>query len=259
MPMPYPLASPAVSGLIYAFQQSDWFSWLIYIVLTFFSIVAWTIMIDKLISVRQALRRGEEFQRRFAETRSPGDMLLQLDKYGGCPMAQVYEAGIEEMAEIMDLTADDLERCARSHTLPRALSTNEVDRVRSTLERNVSVRVGELESRLGWLGTAVTLSPFLGLLGTVWGVMMAFCGMAQAGKPDIGALAPGVSGALLTTVVGLWVAIPSLVGYNAITTTVRRTITDLDNFVEDFVSVLKLQGGAGGRRVPGIGAGRANE
>jgi len=256
--MPVPVVFPAVSALIYAFQQSDTFAWSIYVLLFLLSVSAWTIMIDKWISVRHALRLGNQFQRCFAESRSPVEMLLQLGKFENCPMVQVYEAGVEETAEVMDLTAEDLERAARARALPRALTADEVDRIRSTLERTVSAKVTELESRVGLLSTAVTISPFLGLLGTVWGVLMSFCGIAQAGRPDMAALAPGMSGALLTTVVGLLVAIPSVVGYNLITTAVRQAITGMDDFVENYLSALKLQGGSG-KRISHVSTGRAAE
>jgi biopolymer transport protein TolQ len=87
----------------------------------------------------------------------------------------------------------------------------------------------------------VSLSPFLGLFGTVWGVMMAFCGIAAAGKPDFFALAPGVAGALLTTVAGLVVAIPSLVGYNMLNGSIRQLTNMMDNFTEEFMVRLKLE------------------
>ena len=84
------------------------------------------------------------------------------------------------------------------------------------------------------------MSPFCGLFGTVWGVMMAFCGIAAAGKSDFTALAPGVAGALLTTVAGLVVAIPSLVGYNLLTGTIRQLTVMMDNFTEEFMVCVKL-------------------
>ena len=87
----------------------------------------------------------------------------------------------------------------------------------------------------------VSVSPFLGLFGTVWGVMLAFCGIAAAGKSDFSALAPGVAGALLTTVAGLVVAIPSLIGYNLLTSTIRNIATQLDNFSDEFMARIKLE------------------
>jgi biopolymer transport protein TolQ len=96
-----------------------------------------------------------------------------------------------------------------------------------------------MEERLGLLGSIVSAAPFLGLLGTVWGVMIAFCGMAVQGKADINAIAPGVSGALLTTVVGLLVAIPALIGFNLLTNKIKKLTIDLDNAAEQLLGLLK--------------------
>ena len=92
-----------------------------------------------------------------------------------------------------------------------------------------------------FLQTAVSASPFLGLFGTVWGITIAFTNLASQGKADISTLAPGVSGALLTTVIALIVAIPSLVGYNIITAAIRKMTVQLDNFAEEFHSRLKIE------------------
>jgi len=233
------LPVPAVSGVFYAFQQSDAFARVIIVILILVSIQAWTIMLERGITVRKILRNTRSFVNSFNSCSSITDMLFYLSKHSG-PATEVYETGINELAELLDLNSDLLDQYARSETLPRKLEEHEIERIRSSMDRTVSVKITELEEKMGMLGTVVTVSPFLGLLGTVWGVMMAFTGMAQSGKPDIGAMAPGVSGALLTTVVGLLVAIPSVIGYNMLTNYVRPATIELDNFVEDFISLLKI-------------------
>ena len=109
------------------------------------------------------------------------------------------------------------------------------------LESEVSSQIEMLESRIGLLATLVSLSPFCGLFGTVWGVMMAFCGIAIAQSPNFVNLAPGVAGALLTTVAGLVVAIPSLIGYNLFTAVIRSLTVQMDNFTEAFMVKIKLE------------------
>ena len=131
----------------------------------------------------------------------------------------------------------------RQGILPRQLDAQEMGRLRNRLEHATDMELLELEGRLGGLGTVVTVSPFLGLLGTVYGVMAAFCAMAQQGRPDIAAMAPGVSGALLTTVVGLLVAIPAVVGLNTLTNGVQRTTMEMDRFVEELLAEIPSDGG----------------
>jgi biopolymer transport protein ExbB/TolQ len=157
------------------------------------------------------------------------------------PLAEIYQAGIEEIMDVLQVKPELVETYCRRRTLPRPLTTHEVDKVRSTIERIATTQSLKIKERIHWLGTIVALSPNLGLLGTVWGVMLAFIGMAQKGRPDIGAIAPGVSGALLTTVAGLVVAIPSIAGMNIIITAIERTNAEMDNFVEAFIAMLKLQ------------------
>ena len=113
--------------------------------------------------------------------------------------------------------------------------------MRASLEQAVADQILELERKMIFLATAITISPFLGLFGTVWGIMLAFTDLAIMGKADIQTLAPGVSGALLTTVLGLLVAIPSVVGYNIITSLIKATIVQMDNFVEEFLVKLKIE------------------
>ena len=97
------------------------------------------------------------------------------------------------------------------------MSDDELEVMRSAMNQAVEDQLVILQSRTMVLATAVSGSPFLGLFGTVWGITVAFTKLAQAGKADVQTLAPGVSGALLTTVIALFVALPSMVGYNIIT------------------------------------------
>jgi biopolymer transport protein ExbB/TolQ len=108
--------------------------------------------------------------------------------------------------------------------------------VTSAMERAVGETALKLESQMIVLATAVSGAPFLGLLGTVWGVMETFADVAAAGSANLAAMAPGVSAALITTVTGLLVAIPAMFGYNYLVTTLRGIIVGLDNFAAELAS-----------------------
>jgi biopolymer transport protein TolQ len=118
----------------------------------------------------------------------------------------------------------------------RRLRLNQLETLRTVVDRNVADEALILEEQMGLLATAVSAAPFLGLLGTVWGVMDAFGGMAVTGSATLSAVAPGISGALLTTVVGLLVALPSAIGYNLLTNQIRRISVQMDNFAQEFIS-----------------------
>ena len=121
------------------------------------------------------------------------------------------------------------------------MTDDELDVMRSAMNLAVEDQLIILEKRTMVLATAVSGSPFLGLFGTVWGITVAFANLAQMHQANIDTLAPGVSGALLTTVVALFVALPSMVGYNIITTKIKNFTVHLDNFVDEVYAKFKIE------------------
>jgi biopolymer transport protein ExbB/TolQ len=233
--------SPAtIENGFYAFRTSDLVGQAIVVMLFFGSMFTWTIMIEKGIALYRAKKASFEFIRRFREKSYPLHLLTEAERNPG-PVARIYENGATELMTFYGLTPDQALRYGTDPVPVQKLSTAEIETVRSSLERAVSDQILHIEDRIGLLATAVSVSPFFGLFGTVWGVMVAFCSMAMQGRADIGAMAPGVAGALLTTVVGLLVAIPSLIGYNLLTNTIRQITVSMDNFVEEFMAQVKLE------------------
>jgi biopolymer transport protein TolQ len=124
--------------------------------------------------------------------------------------------------------------------VPRVkLSERHISSVKGAAERTVADQALLLENHMGLLATAASTAPFLGLLGTVWGVMESFGNMASSGPALLSDVAPGISGALLTTVVGLLVALPSSIGYNMLSDRIRRLTVLMDNFAQELVSDLE--------------------
>ena len=156
------------------------------------------------------------------------------------PLAEIHESGCHHLKTLMGVDNSTLLLNAEKMRLPRQLSSVESESVRNALERSVADQISYLEDKMGLISTVVSASPFFGLLGTVWGVMGSFSGMAEKGAANIGAIAPGISGALLTTVVGLLVAIPSLIGYNLLANKMRKIVNEMDSFVELFMANLTL-------------------
>ena len=233
------LPNIAVAGPFYAFQNSDFVGQGIVIFLFFSSMLVWIIMVEKWLALSRAKSTSEKFIVEFSRIKYP-IAACRIAESDVSPVARVCESGLEELLIHHNLTKQTAERY--THTLPPdRLSTVQVEAVRSALERSVASQIMVIEEKIGLLATAVSVSPFFGLFGTVWGVMMAFTGIAQQGSADISALAPGVSGALLTTVVGLTVAIPSLIGYNLLTFNIRKVTVYMDNFVEEFMAKIQLE------------------
>ena len=224
----------------YAFKQSDLFGRGIVALLFFASILAWTIMIDKWLNLKKTRLNCEEAMTCFTG-RGIAEFLALCPTMSGA-MGNIVCAVCSGLKELSGKSSEAMEATLSSGKLPVVMCDQGLRRIRSRAEAQVDAEVMEIESKLGFLSSIVSASPFLGLLGTVWGVMMAFSGMAMQGKADIKAIAPGVSGALLTTVVGLLVAIPAVIGYNILVNQVKRLTVDLDNFTEEVLTKLDVAG-----------------
>ncbi len=226
------------AGAYYAFSVSDFVGRSIVIALLVGSVLAWSIMIEKGLSVNKAKKESEKFLKLFRNGQPIVTYIKESDK-SSSPLARIYEAGAEKLLEFYNLPPEQI---LLAREAPKVKLTGaQMDALRTVLEGEVSDQLLILEEKIGLLATAVSASPLCGLFGTVWGIMYAFCSLAIQGKADIAALAPGIAGALLTTVVGLVVAIPSLLGYNMLTLLIRSVTVYMDNFVEEFMSRLKLE------------------
>ena len=174
-------------GVYYAFEHSDSVGKAIVVLLLIGSILTWTVMLDKAWSLYRAKRLSARFIALFqkhGETNMLTSALLQEAEENSGPVAAIYRAGVEKL---LDFYSEDNAN-PRAIPQPCKLSEAQYNAVEAVLEREVSSQLKEQETRIGVLATLVSLSPFCGLFGTVWGVMMAFCGIAAAGKSDFTAL-----------------------------------------------------------------------
>ncbi len=228
----FPLLA-ASSGFLFSLSETTWESRAILLILFSGSIFSWSVMITKFLEVREARRSGATFYRAYRDSGSILGIYEQRKKFEGTPLWYIYQACCKELIfQRGGGTADE-------HA--QQLNTTSVSAIRSAMEREVGVRALKLENHMVLLAMAVSGAPFLGLLGTVWGVMETFSAVAQAGAADLRAMAPGVSAALLTTVVGLLVAIPSMFGYNFLVATIRQLTVEMDNFAAELAAAVEHQ------------------
>lgn len=206
----------------------------IIIILIFISIVAWSVMIYKAIQMRRAKKLNQFFTAEFKSQKAVLDMFDRRIQAEGCPHFAVYQAGSLEL----DARLKTGDGGRKKH-----ISLKGVEHVKRGMENTVAQESLKLESGLILLAIAVSGGPFLGLLGTVWGVMSTFAGIANsaAGTATLQAMAPGVSAALITTVAGLLVAIPSMFGYNWLVHNLRVLTVELDNFAQELVSKMETE------------------
>jgi biopolymer transport protein TolQ len=205
--------------------------------LFFVSIYSWAIILYKNGVIRRAGRRSLAFLERFRE--APDEMVghyADRTEFGDSPFAAVFEAGLAELALI--LGGKDRIQAQRS------LSMVQMDGLERSLETAISEQVLGLRTHLIVLATTAGVAPFVGLFGTVWGIMKAFAAMSLTGSASISSVAPGVSAALTTTVAGLAVAIPALIGYNYLMNRVRNLTQRMENFTSEFLSAVERNFGA---------------
>jgi biopolymer transport protein TolQ len=226
----------AAGGLLFAFEHATVAGKLVLLLLAIGSIFSWSIMITKLRVIQFARKQNTRFLAAFRQDRQPLRLFEKNARFLGSPVFNVYRAGCREMAFHL-LGSAELDETFRARLeIADKISPAQMGAVNAAMERAVGETALDLESQMILLATAVSGSPFLGLLGTVWGVMDAFTGVAEAGSPSLASMAPGVSGALITTVTALCVAIPAMFGYNFLVTSIRAMIVEMDNFAAELAS-----------------------
>ena len=218
--------------LTYVWDQSTLEAKVIIIFLLVFSIFSWSIMVAKAVQMRRAKRLNRLFENEFRAQKNTLDVYDRRVNVEDCPQFVVYHEACKEV----DARLKNPEGGRKT-----GLSIKAVEHIKRTLESAVASQSIKLESGLILLALAVSGAPFLGLLGTVWGVMSAFSYVAMAGKADLATMAPGVAAALITTVAGLLVAIPSMLGYNWLVHNLRVLTVELDNFAQALVSQLETE------------------
>jgi biopolymer transport protein TolQ len=236
---PATLLAESGGGLLYAYEKSTLPGKIVLFALFVASVLSWTVMITKFRMLRRARDRRTDFIEAFRGDRQPLSLYQSGARFAGAPIFTVYQAGCRELCfQMLGSTEVDETFAARLETAPK-ISLAQMRMVQTAMERSVGESSLKLESQMVLLSTAVSGAPFLGLLGTVWGVMETFGDVAMAGKASLTAMAPGVSAALITTVTGLLVAIPAMFGYNWLITTLRGMVVELDNFAAELSSAFE--------------------
>jgi biopolymer transport protein TolQ len=205
----------------------------IIVLLVIFSIFAWSVMASKAVQMRRAKKLNHYFEAEFRTQKHVLEVYDRRVQVPDCPLYMVYQEGCREL--------DARLRTSGREVRKQHVSLKAMEHVKRTLENTVAQQSLKLESGLIMLAIAVSGAPFLGLLGTVWGVMSAFSYVAMKGRADLATMAPGVAAALITTVAGLLVAIPSMFGYNWLVHTLRTMTVEQDNFAQELVSKMETE------------------
>ncbi len=181
------------------------------------SVLCWAIVIQKWKLFQLHLASNQNFIDQFWKAESLESIHQNLSQFGTCSAAQVFDAGYREFKKSAQPDSTTLERA---------------------LDRAHSHEIEQLESRLEWLASTASSAPFIGLFGTVWGIMSSFQSIGASGSANLAVVAPGISEALIATAIGLAAAIPAAIFFNVLNSKLKRISHDLDSFSKDFLNLI---------------------
>jgi biopolymer transport protein TolQ len=211
-------SGPVVQGVLY--------------LLVLFSVVSWGIIFFKFRQIREARRQSEKFIEIFWDTRNLTTIHSASEELEHSPVAQVFSAGYQELIR--------LTRSKRPGNPGEASLTTDlggVANVERGMKRATTQEITRLERTLTFLATTASATPFIGLFGTVWGIMNAFRGLSTTHSSSIQAVAPGIAEALIATATGLAAAIPAVIAYNHFAREIRVLWAEMDNFSSEFLNI----------------------
>jgi biopolymer transport protein TolQ len=202
------------------------------------SIMSWTYIFRKMFAIRSAARQTEEFERLFWSGgnldilyEDATSMRRQRSAQNGA-MERIFQSGMAEFNKVR----------ASMSGKPGADSGAMLDGARRAMRAAYQREMDALDSHLAFLASVGSVSPYVGLFGTVWGIMNAFRGLANVQQATLAAVAPGIAEALITTAIGLFAAIPAVVAYNRYTHDIDRLSIRFESFIEEFSNILQRQG-----------------
>jgi biopolymer transport protein TolQ len=194
------------------------------------SLISWSVIFGKLFALKRVRAQGEEFERDFWSGRNLSDLYqAATSKPKTAAMERIFASG---MREFMKLRERRLDAAAQIDGARRAM--------RASFQRELDV----IESGLSFLASVGSVSPYVGLFGTVWGIMHAFVGLANMTQVTLATVAPGIAEALVATAIGLFAAIPAVIAYNRFAREIDRIAIQFETFIEEFSNILHRNAGA---------------
>jgi biopolymer transport protein TolQ len=206
---------------------------LVLLVLLYFSVVSWAIIFFKFLQVQRANRESVRFLEFFWKTKRFDSINEQLDRFTHSPLTVLFSEGFAELKKLMEKGPQKEE--------PDVISTDigGIDNIARALRRATTSEITRLEKYLTFLATTGSTAPFIGLFGTVWGIMTAFKGIGETGTASLAVVAPGIAEALIATAIGLVAAIPAVMGYNHFQHKIKVLIAEMDSFSTEYLNIVQ--------------------
>jgi biopolymer transport protein TolQ len=218
-------------SIVSAFTRADHVVQADMALLLFASLWSWTIIFNKLVTIGGLKRKARRFEKLFWSGQSLDELYQQFAARNDHPMAAMFIAGLREWR--------------RGFEAPNGLRENMLSGIKERIEKAMSVTIlretDGIEKNLGWLATIGSVSPFIGLFGTVWGIMNSFSAIAARHDTTLAVVAPGIAEALFATAMGLLAAIPAVIFYNRFVAEIGRYVNSLDAFADEFSAILSRQ------------------
>jgi len=197
--------------------------------LVLFSVVSWGIIIYKALALRTARNQSEEFLEAFWQAKRLDAVYQQSEEFVKSPISQTFRAGYIELARLKKTSTEG----------DQNMLGGGIENVERALRRAQNSESTALLALTPFLATVGSTSPFIGLFGTVWGVMKAFNDIGKQGSANLATVAPGISEALIATAVGLLAAIPAVIAYNYFLSSIKTLESEMDSFSSDFLNIVK--------------------
>lgn len=218
---------------LHAILSASWPVQLTLMVLVGMSVVTWAIIWAKKKYFQEMHDNNVPFLEKFWKAGSLDEIYNELERHQESSMARVFKAGYQELRKIAD---SGLAQKSAEHKMPMLSG---IDNLERSMRKSIDSEISSMESRLGFLATTGSTGPFIGLFGTVWGIMGAFATIGATGMASLAVVAPGISEALIATAIGLVAAIPATVAYNHFITRLKREEMELNSFASDFLNIAK--------------------
>lgn len=204
------------------------------LLLIFFSVVSWGIIMFKMYQIHKAFSDSGRFMDFFWKTKRFDAIASQTDRFANSPLVALFNEGYSELKQVM-------ETGETKQDMGGALSTDlgGIANVARALRRATNLEVTRLEKYTTFLATTGSTSPFIGLFGTVWGIMVAFIGIGKTGSASLAVVAPGIAEALIATAIGLVAAIPAVMAYNHFQYKIRVLLKEMDSFSTEFLNIVQ--------------------
>ena len=206
---------------------------LVLLLLGFFSVVSWAIILFKFVQIQRANSESERFMDFFWKSKRFDAIASQMDRFTNSPLTVLFNEGYGELKKLVENGEGKTDGSAFSTDL------GGIENVSRALRRATNSEITRLEKYTTFLATTGSTSPFIGLFGTVWGIMTAFEGIGRTGSASLAVVAPGIAEALIATAIGLVAAIPAVMAYNHFQHKIRVLIKEMDSFSTEFLNIVQ--------------------